>query len=103
MCARFRNIPSVRIDAGNPPTMTRAWCADLGNVGSPMVTTSDGLADPIVWAVTSEGDNRLRGFDGDTGKLVFAGGGMADVMTPINRFQTPIAAKGRIYVAASNQ
>jgi len=64
-----------------------------------MVTTLDGHAEAIVWSVGAEGDGRLHGFDGDTGELVFAGDGADDVMGPIARFATPIAAKGRVFVA----
>ena len=41
-----------------------------------------------------------HGFNGETGEAIFNGG--ADTVT-INKFQTPIAAKGKIFVAAGNQ
>ncbi len=56
-----------------------------------------------MWTVGAEGDNRLRGFDGETGKPVFTGGGPGDQMSLVRRFQTPIVAKGRIVVAADDQ
>ena len=65
-----------------------------------MVTTTDGRAEAVVWGVGAEGDRRLHGFDGDTGQVIFAGGGAGDVMPPIRRYATPIAAKGRIFVGA---
>jgi hypothetical protein len=63
-----------------------------------MVTTTDGTAETIVWYVA--GDNKLHGFNGETGEAIFNGG--SDTVT-INKFQTPIAAKGKIFVAAGNQ
>jgi Ca2+-binding RTX toxin-like protein len=76
-----------------------AWCAAENGRGSPIVTTTDGKANAIVWAVGGEGDNRLHGFRGDTGAVVFSGGGPGDAMGEVRRFQTLIAAGGRLYVA----
>ena len=56
-----------------------------------------------MWAVGAEGDNRLHGYDGDTGAVVFAGGGTGDAMASTSRFITPIVAKGHIFVAANGQ
>jgi hypothetical protein len=61
-----------------------------------MVTTTDGKAEPIVWVVGAEGDGRLRAYDGDTGAAVLA---PIAVGAKVRRFQTPIVAAGRIFVA----
>jgi hypothetical protein len=54
--------------------------------------------------VGSEGDKKLRGLDGDDGHEVFAGGTPADVLSGnVRRYVTPIAAKGRIFVAGDTQ
>jgi outer membrane protein assembly factor BamB len=91
-------IATLTITPGTPPTLAGAWCATGGN-GAPMVTTSDGHADAIVWQLGAEGDNRLHAFDGDTGAaLAFPG---SNVSIPnMRHFNSPIAAKGRILVAA---
>ena len=94
------DLTVLRIAAGSPPALTVAWCALENGRGSPIVTTTDGHANPIVWAVGAEGDNRLHGFRGDTGAVVYSGGGPAEQMTLVRRFQTLIAAGGRLYVAA---
>lgn len=94
------DLTAVRIVPGSPPTVATAWCASQNGQGSPMVTTTDGSAEAIVWSVGAEGDQRLHGFDGDTGEVVFAGGGAGDVIGPVRRFHTPILARGRIFVAA---
>jgi outer membrane protein assembly factor BamB len=94
------DLTALRIAAGSPPTLSVAWCAAESGRGSPIVTTTDGKANPIVWAIGAEGDNRLHGFRGDTGAVLFSGGGAAEAMTQVRRFQTLIAAGERLYVAA---
>jgi hypothetical protein len=95
-------LTAVKVSAASPPALSVAWCAGGSGTGSPIMTSSGGTADPIVWWVSAEGDNRLYGFDADTGAAVFNGGGANDGLGSVNRFQTPIVAKGRIFVAASN-
>ncbi|MDE2003436.1 MAG: PQQ-binding-like beta-propeller repeat protein, partial [Betaproteobacteria bacterium] len=97
------DLTVLRIAAGSPPELSVAWCAEERGRGSPMITTTDGSANPIVWAVGAEGDNRLHGFRGDTGAVVFSGGGNAEAMGQVRRFQTLIAAGGRLYVAADQR
>jgi hypothetical protein len=97
------NLISVKIAPGDPPKLSLAWCAGTGKAGSPIATTTDGTSNPIVWAVGAEDDNRLHGYDGDTGAVVFAGGGAGDAMASTSRFITPIVAKGRMFVAANGQ
>jgi hypothetical protein len=67
------------------------------------VTTTDGHSNPIVWAVGAEGDDRLHGYRGDTGAVLFDGGGPGDGMSGLHHFQTLIATDSRIYVAADGQ
>ncbi len=94
------DLTAVRILPGSPPRVETAWCAEQHGMGSPMVTTTDGRSEAIVWSVGAEGDNRLHGFDGDTGQIVFGGGGPEDVIGLVRRYHTPILANGKIYVAA---
>jgi hypothetical protein len=65
------------------------------------VTTSDGHADPIVWMVGAEGDNRLHAFRGDTGEPILDRAGPA--MAGLHHFQTLIATKDRLYVGADGR
>jgi hypothetical protein len=97
------DLIALRMAPSSPPRIDVAWCAQAQGRGSPMVTTTDGRSETIVWSVAAEGDNRLRGFDGETGRPIFGGGGAEDRMTLVRRFQTPIVAKGRIIVAADDQ
>ena len=78
-------------------------CVSQTGRGSPFVTTTDGTNNMIVWVVGSEGDQRLHGYDGDTGAVVYNGGGANELMAGNRRFNTAIAARGRIYVAADNK
>src|SRR5262249_11216618 len=71
--------------------------------GSPWVTTTDGTNNAIVWIVGAQGDQRLRGYNGDTGAVVYAGGGVNELMTGARKWNTGIAARGSIYVANDNK
>ena len=97
------DLAAIRIDAASPPTLTVAWCADQHGRGSPIVTTPDGRSEAIVWSVGAGGDGRLRGFDGETGQVVFDGGGAGDATSGVQRYQTPIVATGRIFVAGDRE
>lgn len=92
------DLTAVQIVPGAPPTVKVAWCARQGGRGSPMVTTTDGHAEAIVWSVGAEGDDRLHGFDGDSGQVIYGGGGTQDALGGVRRFQTPILGGGRIFV-----
>jgi hypothetical protein len=95
---------SIRITATSPPTIAKAWTANAGGRGSPFVTSPDGTNSAVVWVVGAEGNpQRLHGFDGDTGAVVFSGGGANELMTGTRRFSTGIAARGRIYIANDNR
>ena len=100
---RSGNLVALRIGASAPPTIDVAWCADSDGRGSPIVTTTDGSSEPVVWTIGSESNNRLRAFNGVTGELLFAGGGQDDQMSLVRRFQTPIVVNGRIFVAADDK
>jgi len=98
-CANTTQLTAIRIGAANPPTINTAWTVSQGGRGSPFVTSTDGNNNVIVWGIGAEGDGRLHGFDGDTGAVVFNGGGANEAMSSTRRFITGIAAHGRIYVA----
>jgi uncharacterized repeat protein (TIGR01451 family) len=97
------NLVALKIGASAPPSIDVAWCANVPGRGSPIVTTSDGTSEPVVWAVSTETTNRLFAFNGETGEILFSGGGPDEQMSFVRRFQTPIAVNGRIIVAADDQ
>src|SRR6266480_321104 len=104
----FRDSSSVsktfRITATNPPTIVSGWSVSQNGCGSPFVTSTDGTNNMIVWFVGTEGDQRLHGYNGDTGAVVYAGGGQNEVMAGTHSYSTTgIVARGRIYVAGDNK
>ena len=92
-------LETLRMVPGSPPTIGGSWCAAPTGAGGPIVTTTDGQSNFIVWVVGSEGNDLLQGYDGETGSLVYLG---TDVLTGSRRWTSPIAAKGRIFVAGDN-
>ena len=93
-------VTVLRLRAGTPPAMDTAWCGALSGAGAPIVTTTDGRADPIVWILGAEGDNRLHGFRGDTGEVLFTS---PPLVGGLRHFETLIAADGRLFVGADSR
>jgi PQQ enzyme repeat len=105
-------LATFRITAANPPALVPGWSVDRsGGLGcsSPFVTSTDGTNNMIVWMVGSEdhgtpGDQRLHGYNGDTGAVVYAGGGGDELIAGTHSYSTTgIVARGRIYVATDNK
>jgi hypothetical protein len=68
------------------------------------LSQGDGTNNTIVWVVGASGDQRLHGYDGDTGAVIFAGGGPNELMAGTHSYSTTgIVARGRIYVGADNK
>jgi len=103
----FRNgsssISAYKITATNPPRIVPAWTASQNGQGSPWVTTTDGTNNSIVWVVGAEGDQRLHGYNGDTGAVIYVGGGPNELMANTRKWNTGVVARGRIYFAAGNK
>jgi hypothetical protein len=99
-------LAALVITAAPRPSMRIAWCASFDDAGArpiPIVTTTDGRDNPIVWIVGAEGDNRLHGFRGDTGEAVPAGDGADDRMEGLPHFATILPAEGAFYVAGNGR
>ena len=104
-------LSALRITATNPPTIASGWdvTRGAGGCGSPFVTSTDGTNNMIVCVVGTEdhltgGDQRLHGYDGDTGAAIYDGGGPNDLMAGTHYYNTTgIVARGRIYVAGDNK
>lgn len=96
-------LAAILVTGGPPPGLGVAWCQASHGSGSPIVTTTDGTANPIVWMPGAEGSNRLYGYRGTDGKLLFNGGGAGDQMTGLRHFETLLAANGRFYVGADGR
>ncbi len=82
----------------SPLAATTAWCSTQNDLASPMVTTTDGTSNPIVW----NADASLYGWNGDTGALL-VGGTATKMSTAVQKWNTPIDAKGRIVVGVNGQ
>jgi hypothetical protein len=93
-------LTSIKISAASPPAITGGWCGGASSTGSPIVTSTDGSKDSIVWYVAG---TKLIGLNGETGAEVFNGGAAGDAVTAASKWQTPIVAKGRLYFASANQ
>jgi outer membrane protein assembly factor BamB len=94
----------LKVSPGTPPTLTEAFCVSQGvggedNGGSPIVTTSDGTNDAVLWGMGagSGGDGKLHGVDGDTGASIITSTAMPGVI----HWVAPLVAKGSIYVPAN--
>jgi hypothetical protein len=86
-------IMSVLIPPGSPPKPSVAWCAARsGTDTSPIVTTTDGKSEPIVWFINS---GKLTGLDGETGAVLYTS---SDTCAGVRQWTSPIAVKGRIIV-----
>jgi hypothetical protein len=99
-------LSALRITATNPPAIGPGWSANrnYGGCGSPFVTSTGGGNDMIVWVVGTEGDQRLHGYDGGTGAVVYGGGGPNELMAGTHSYSTTgIVARGRIYIATDNK
>ena len=102
-CGDSTKLIAFRITPTGPPAISGVWTNSENGRGSPFVTSTDGTNNAIVWGIGSEGNQRLQGFNGDTGAVVFNGGGTNELMAGTRRFNTAIAARGRIYVANDNK
>jgi hypothetical protein len=96
-------VSAYKITSTNPPTIVSAWSVSQTGLGSAWVTSTDGTSNVIVWVVGAGGDQRLHGYNGDTGAVIYAGGGANETMTGTRRWNTGIVARGRIYFAADNK
>jgi hypothetical protein len=95
------NETMLNVAPSTTSPMSFAWCEPLNGAGAPIVTTTDGTANAIVWVVGAEGDNELHGFNALTGATVLSGTGTA--MSGLHHFQTILATRNRFYVAGDNK
>jgi len=82
----------------SPMVATTVWCSTQDDLGSPMVTTTDGTSNPIVW----NADSKLYGWNGDTGAVIVDGTNTT-MSTAVQKWNTPINAHGRMAVGVNGQ
>jgi len=104
-------LMGLKVAAGSPATVTPSWCATVGGPtgadagtirnrsASPLVTTTDGMSQPIVWVAGSTSQTAanttaslMYAVDGETGKIIYSGGNCSG----IRQWTTPIAVNGHI-------
>jgi hypothetical protein len=86
-------VLAVRVPPGAPPKPEVAWCTPINGQAAPISTSTDGKTDVVVWFMSG---GKLKGVDGDTGDVVFAGGD--GTCGGVRQWTSPIAVKGRIVV-----
>ena len=96
-------VAAYKVTPTNPPTIVSAWTMSQTGLGSVFVTSTDGTNNVIVWVAGGGGDGRLHGYNGDTGAVVYDGGGANEMMTGTRKWNTGIVARGRIYYPADNK
>jgi outer membrane protein assembly factor BamB len=90
----------LKIVADPAPAISTAWCNKVvSHSGSPIVTTTDGRSNPIVFALGSYLENRLYAYRGDTGELLAP----PQPVRGTTKFQTLIAADDRLYVTGGGK
>ena len=83
--AAIHSTLSALLQPVHLPSSAYGVCSGQHGCGSPWVTSTDGTNNMIVWVVGTGnpgtgGDQRLHGYDGDTGAVVYAGGGANELM-----------------------
>jgi outer membrane protein assembly factor BamB len=104
--ASGNTLRTFRITATSPPTIANGWSVSQVGCGSPFVASTDGTNNMVVWSIGTgtSGDQRLHGYDADTGAVVYAGGGANELMAGTHSYTTTgIVARGRIYIATDNK
>ncbi len=87
-------LSAVKVAEG--PVVTPAWSAAVNGRGSAIATSTGNGAETVVWIVGAEGDGQLHAVNGETGEAIYT----SAKLSLVRGFNAPIAAKGRIYVAA---
>ncbi|HWA89603.1 MAG TPA: hypothetical protein VG889_06175 [Rhizomicrobium sp.] len=96
------NLTMLNVAARGANPISFAWCTQYnGSNAGPIVTTTDGTANPILWLVGAEGDNQLHGYNALTGAAVFGGAGTS--MSGLHHYQTLLATPKRFYVAGDGK
>jgi outer membrane protein assembly factor BamB len=96
-------IGALLVTADPGKKLSSAWCARMDGGGAPIVTTTDGSSEPVVWAVGAEGDDRLHGFRADNGEELYNGAASGDGMSGLRHLATILVAGGRFYIAGDGR
>jgi len=96
----------LKLDPTVADKMTVAWCANNNGGGSPIITTSDGTHDGMLWTMGTDtkndgpgGDNEMHSWDLATGNPVVTG---SDTAANTHHFTSPIVVNGRLIQTGNN-
>ncbi len=92
------SLVAIKLDMTAPSKMSIAWCADGGGRTSPIITSSDGTSDAIVW-IAGEGPTGLYAYDLLTGTAI---PNKSTISGMQHLSPSVMAANGRIYAASNN-
>ena len=92
------DLTVIAVSPGAHPVLRTAWCGLVSGRGAPIVTSTDGRHDPIVWVLGAQGDERLHAFRGDDGRTLY----ISQILPGLREFATPIVTQHRLYVGADN-
>jgi hypothetical protein len=95
-CGGGAGLAALRINGGPPLSIEQSWCANVLGRVSTIATTTGGGAEAIFWAA-DEFRGQLHAVAADTGAVLYQGGTVG-----VSRFNGPIVAKGRVYLAGSD-
>jgi hypothetical protein len=97
------DLVAVKLDPAAAQHMTVVWCTDSHGMGSPIITSSNGTNDAMVWTMGAEGSEQLWAWDLATGAIVLDGGTVNNALpngATARHFTTLIAAHGRVFAPA---
>ena len=92
---------ALKVQASPAPAVSIAWCASLDGDGTPIVTTTDGRSNAIVWVTGAEGDDRLHAFRGDNGESLLAG--PQPELQGLRHFGTIVATPEHLFVPSDGR
>lgn len=93
------SITMLSLAASGNNQISEAWCQSFNGGGAPIITTTDGTSNPIVWVVGAEGDDVLHGYDATNGSVLYTG---SQPLVGLHHFQTIVAANRHFYIGADN-
>ena len=83
------------------PAISVAWCASLDGNGAPIVTTTDGSSDAIVWITGAQGDDQLHAFRGENGESLLNPAPVR--LRGLRHFSTIIATGNHLFLPADDR
>ncbi len=90
-------LAALRVTASD---LVPLWCTPFDGRGGPIITTTDGAANPIVWAASAGGGDRLQAVRGDDGAPLWTS---RERIPGLRHFVTILAAGDRLYIAGDGR